>query len=349
MNIYILCTLNSGADFVNLITQKLPIKGIIGLGEREGDDSISGYLYMKPMAMALGMEFISIDSYGFTTAADRKRIEELDIDLLLVCAWQRLVPEWLITKSYFGVIGYHGSAGGISLGRGRSPQNWALISGAKSFFLSMFFIDAGIDSGHVISTREFFYSKEDDIVSSQFKAMLTSVDMTIDAYEKGLFLTREANAQENSASYLPMRAPEDGAIDWRRSSEKISHFVRALTNPYPCAYCDIPEGRLKIIQCRSIKIESSFIMGIPGRILLLQADGGIVVETGDGLLLVDAFEWMGLSELADHIASGYVLPSANYLDQIVKIIERHKIRYPELPISPLISGELEIAIGTSAA
>ena len=59
--------------------------------------------------------------------------------------------------SGLGVLGGHGSPDGISGGRGRLPQNWALILGAKRFDLALFKITPGIDDGPIIAKRSFFY------------------------------------------------------------------------------------------------------------------------------------------------------------------------------------------------
>ena len=84
-------------------------------------------------------------------------------------------------------MGAHGSPLGITKGRGRSPQNWALILGLSTFYISIFKIDPGIDSGQIIETRSFTYSDFDDIKTSYYKVCLLTADMIINNLKSPFF------------------------------------------------------------------------------------------------------------------------------------------------------------------
>ncbi|MBU1964986.1 MAG: formyltransferase, partial [Proteobacteria bacterium] len=43
-------------------------------------------------------------------------------------------------------------------------------------------------------------------------------------------------------SYFGGRRPEDGRIDWRWSAARIYNLIRAVTDPYPGAYCRLADG-----------------------------------------------------------------------------------------------------------
>lgn len=129
----------------------------------------------------------------------------LPIDLLIVCGWQRLVPPWLIEHAPARVVGSHGSALGIAGGRGRSPQNWALIAGERQFQLSIFFIEPGIDSGPVIDTRTFSYDDLDDIVSSYLKLAIGTAEMLIGAFESDALKAGKGVPQSVGAGALLAR------------------------------------------------------------------------------------------------------------------------------------------------
>jgi UDP-4-amino-4-deoxy-L-arabinose formyltransferase/UDP-glucuronic acid dehydrogenase (UDP-4-keto-hexauronic acid decarboxylating) len=330
MRIYALGTVESGHDLLELLRGRVSLAGIIGLGERRACDGISGYIHMRPLAERLGVDFVSVDSYALSGAEDRKKLEALDIDVLLVVGWQRLVPQWLIDRCRFGAIGAHGSPNGISGGRGRSPQNWSLILGAKTFSISIFFIDAGIDSGRVIDTRAFPYEDGDDIASSYAKVMLLTADMIANAFAGGAITAGRATPQTGDAFYLPQRLPEDGGIDWRRSARDVCRFVAALTRPYPGAFTDLRGTRITVWRARPLDIGRP-AAGRPGQILLNSAGGRIIVVAGDGLVLIDDFETEPGPAPAP--GAGEVFASADFQAQMTAIIDRHRLRYPGHPLS----------------
>ncbi len=48
-------------------------------------------------------------------------------------------------------------------------------------------------------------------------------------------------------SYFGGRRPEDGRIDWRWPAERIYNMIRAVTEPYPGAFCLLPDGTKLIL------------------------------------------------------------------------------------------------------
>ncbi len=121
--------------------------------DKKHADFIAEYYDYEQFCISQKIEYVTVDTYTLKSESDKKKLLGLDIDIIITSAWQRLIPEWLIDHCNIGAIGVHGSAVGISGGRGRSPQNWALIFGENKFFLSIFWIDTNIDNGEIIDTK----------------------------------------------------------------------------------------------------------------------------------------------------------------------------------------------------
>lgn len=331
-SVYALCTVGWGLEVIEQIGDRIPIKGIAGLSERDRDDAISGYRYIEPFCQARGYEYVPVQSYTMGEAGDRDRLLALDLDVLLVLGWQRLIPPWLIEHAKIGAIGVHGSVHGITGGRGRSPQNWALLLGADRFEVSIFFIDPGVDSGDVIATRDFALTPHDDIRTSYHKVGWATVDMLVDAWRNGAIAGRRATPQQEGAKYLPQRRPEDGEIDWTRTTRQIYDFVRALTDPYPGAFSMLDGAKLVVWRARPFMTTDSPDGHEPGELVSIFADGSFLVRTGDGLLLIE-----DSVVVPDHgnpsLRKGAILPSASFSEQIRTIATRHRQRYPELEIA----------------
>src|SRR5205823_10653432 len=91
------------------------------------------------------------------------------------------------------------------------------------------------------------------------------------------------------AYYLPRRVPEDGRIDWRRSTRDVHAFVRALSRPYPGAFSALGSEQIIIWRARPFRWHRDPEKSA-GTVLAAFDDGSFVVATGDGALLVDSSE-----------------------------------------------------------
>lgn len=331
MKTWLLNTLDIGLDLLDFLRQEIPVQGVIGLTERAPGDAISDYLHMEAPCAARGLSFVPVEDYSLQSPADRQRLSGLEIDVLVVSGWQRLLPPWLLDQATLCAIGAHGSPFGITQGRGRSPQNWALIMGAREFSISIQRLEAGVDSGDVIDTMTFSYDQLDDIRSSYYKVSWCVAQMLTKGLRDGAIADGRFTPQEHEgAHYLPQRLPEDGAIDWCRSSGEVHDFIRALTRPYPGAFCDLGNGaRLKVWRATPLSLPE-FPGATPGKIVRIYPCGDLLVATGSGCLLVRDYEVSGPHALAE----GQQLPSVDFRRQMAAIITRHRARFPEQPIAP---------------
>jgi len=327
MNVYFLSTTQTGIDLIELVRHHIPIRGIIGLSQREKTDTISGYSFLEQYCINNAYEFHQVSTYDLSGVEDRKTIMALSIDVLIVSGWQRLIPSWLIEHCRVGAFGNHGSHSGITSGRGRSPENWALILGKEDFSISLFKINQKIDEGNVIQTRNYKLSEWDDVFSARYKGIWLVGQMLISAYKDGSLFS-SGISQMGTPSYLPKRIPQDGEIDWRRSAIEIYNFVRALSHPYPGAFSILPDGLIKI--WRSIPLENldGFENYRPGEIIrVFSEENKILIKTGLGALLVTEYETVSNGE-SSFIASGVILPSTSFREQLADVIQRHLQKYP---------------------
>jgi methionyl-tRNA formyltransferase len=333
MNVYALTSLEIGRNTVKSILRHFPIKGLIGLSDRKKSDSISGFSYQKPFCDESNIDFIEVDSYALKNSKDQKKLLSLEIDVLIVCGWQRLIPNWLIEHCTIAAVGMHGSPFGITKGRGRSPHNWSLILGEKSFEISIFKIDDGVDSGNVLDHRTFFYSPYDDINTYHYKTSLLVSEMVVN------FLKNPRKAVKNSApqklqeaEYFPKRAPEDGYIDWNRSPKELRCFISALTKPYPGARTILKNGEEITIWSVSpfeVNITNTFQ---PGEIVTIFSQKDLLVKVKDGFVLVTDHS-CNLNSAPPDVKEGDIFQSVNFKEQMRSLCKRHEDKFSNLKIS----------------
>ena len=334
MNIWILNTLGTGQDLINLLKHRIRISGVIGLSDRTPTDSISDFVYLKDFCKDQGLPFVEVDSYGLSKESDKEKLLKLNIDVLVVSGWQRLIPNWLIDHTKVAAIGAHGSPMGITAGRGRSPQNWALMLGLTEFHLSIFKVAAGADNGLVIDTRTFNYSPYDDIKTSYYKVTLLCSEMISELVNSGRLLKQSFQVQDESqAAYFPQRLPEDGYLDWELSSEEVGRFVRSLTRPYPGARTRFLNEDLVVWSGMPFSIPTSQ-KHKPGTVFSIFRTGDLIVSTGDGFYLITDYE-------SKHsVKVGSVFESHPFKQQLEKIVKRHLDKFPEHPVTYAITKKI---------
>ena len=334
MNIYILNATINGKLLSEILCRKLPIKGMITLNEN-GSNMTPEYYDYADFCKERGIECIKLNSYNISNPEDRHKLEDISIDLIIVASWQRLTPSWLIRKCNIGIIGAHGSHEGITKGRGRSPQNWALMMGKTNFSISIFWIEEGIDNGRIIDTRDFEYLPTDNIMVSYVKINLYKADMILKNIENGRIKRKEGTVQNEEGFYLPQRKREDGMIDWNRNAIDINNMVRALTKPYPGAFTCHKGTEFFIWSSSPVVIDVSYFYDKMenGTVISILGES-VLIKCGENLLLVNSCTNF------DKLCEGMVLESADYKKQMQRIIDRHREQY-DTPLSRLVLDEVE--------
>tara|TARA_B100001250_G_scaffold213427_1_gene183060 strand:- start:14087 stop:15100 length:1014 start_codon:yes stop_codon:yes gene_type:complete len=321
--IYVLCTLEHGLSIVDSIKDSVPIAGIIGLSNRDSTDQVSGYKFVKSYCDKNSFEFIEVETYNLSSDKDKSKILSYEIDIILVCGWQRLVPNWLINHVKCNVIGAHGSPYGINGGRGRSPLNWALILGKLDFHLSIFSIDSGVDSGKIIGTSGFEISELDNITTCRKKANAEISRLIIKNFSSRKIFGKDFKSQEGEVKYLPQRIPKDGQIDWNLNSSQLYNFIRAQSKPFPGAFTTHNGKIVKIWTSKKIKTNVSKDYN-NGEIIKIVNDKSFHVKCYDGVILVDNFS----NDDKIMLEEGMIFESSNFKEQMGTIIERHYSKYP---------------------
>jgi UDP-4-amino-4-deoxy-L-arabinose formyltransferase/UDP-glucuronic acid dehydrogenase (UDP-4-keto-hexauronic acid decarboxylating) len=331
--ILVLCTVSTGLDAVaEVLRNDLAIEAIVGVHPAQADSTvISGYVDISAFAEKWKVKLLYVNRYDLKNEQDKELLSSESFDLIWVSGWQRLIPEWLISLAPLGALGGHGSPDGIKGGRGRSPQNWAIMLGCRRFDLALFRITPGVDDGPVVAQRSFYYNETDDISVSYKKAALCSGEMMLEVLRNPA-LIHQAIPQAGEDFYYPQRKPEDGYVDWNLSCREIWAHCRALTRPYPGLRTVTSDGHeVTIWQC--IPFDDQ-VQNTPGTISFIFEDKCFLVQTRDGRLLVNDYE----SQRKDSslkIKDSFV--SRDYNETMTRIIKRHREKMPNYRLAMRVS------------
>lgn len=253
---------------------------------------IAGYKGLFSVAEKYGISVFAAESYGLCDERTKTFFSENSFDIGVVVGWQRLIPKQVLDAFRFGVFGFHGNAGYLPFGRGRSPLNWSMVLGDTRFHLNLFQYDEKADSPNVFATELFSINAHDDIRTAQYKNMICTnrlIRRLLTAYLRGEEIVIHRDSKDFD-SWFDKRTAADGRIDWHGRTREIYNLIRGVAAPFPGAFCYTGEGdRVTVWQAQPFDEIIDFSAYAPGEIAFV-FDGRPVVRTVDGSLLINRYE-----------------------------------------------------------
>lgn len=201
---------------------------------------------------------------------------------VLVVGWYWLLPPRLLSMVQGGFLGIHASL--LPKYRGNAPLVWAVLRGETKTGVTLFYFDEGMDSGDIVGQFEIPIEACDTISDVLVKAENASAQL-VERFALGLLegIAPRLEQDHSRASYVSLRRPEDGWIDWKQPASDIYNFIRAQTHPYPGAFTWLPDGRVLRIWSGSIFPFPYY--GIAGLVGNKYKDG-VIVSCGEGAVII---------------------------------------------------------------
>jgi methionyl-tRNA formyltransferase len=225
-----------------------------------------------------------IPSYKFKNINEEeniRKIKEYQPDYVFVIGLSQIISEELISIPTKGCIGAHPSL--LPIGRGRASIPWAILNDQQETGMSIFYIDKGVDSGHIIS-QSIVPIESRENAQSLYRKLISSLREQIKRISPNIKNGTLDGVPQNDliATYTAKRTLEDGLINWMESNERIDRLIRATSKPYPGAYTYYKDKEL-IIWSSNLINHNKYI-GTPGQIVKINKNKSVLVSTGNGLL-----------------------------------------------------------------
>jgi methionyl-tRNA formyltransferase len=224
---------------------------------------------------------------------DYEQIRKLSPDCMLVCGWRTIIDPAINDSLKYGMFAAHDSL--LPRYRGFAPTNWAMINGEKTTGVTLFRINDGeVDSGEVFGQKELKIMDSDFAYDMVIKVTHATVELFLEFLENMEHNRLKGYKQDEAlASYTCKRTPNDGRINWNKSSWEIYNLIRALTYPFPGSFCEYDGEQFTITKARlGEKNHLNFIGVIPGRVLSLSKNG-VEVMCSSGTLFLEEWELRG--------------------------------------------------------
>ena len=229
---------------------------------------------VKELALAHGLAVVQPEKIKNNLEL-RARLEAIQPDAIIVVAYGRIIPDWMLHLPRWGNINCHASL--LPKYRGAAPIQWAVANGERVTGATTMRIDQGLDTGDMLLQREMPIAP--DQTAEQLFPLLASAGAelmleTLAGLEAG---TIQPTPQDHSAATLaPILQREDALVDFARPAISIYNRWRGF-QPWPGAYTFFREKKLTLH--RLAPAESQSLLS-PGELLLL--NGRLYVGAGQG-------------------------------------------------------------------
>jgi methionyl-tRNA formyltransferase len=209
-------------------------------------------------------------------------LRQLAPELIVVVAFGQILPQAILDLPRYGCLNVHTSL--LPRHRGAAPIQWAILEGDAETGVTIMKMDAGLDTGPVITTARTPITPEDTSATLHDRLAGLGAELlvkTIPEYVVGKIIPEPQLA--DGATYARKITKEDGRIDWAQPAGSIHNRVRAFV-PWPGAYTWRSAGGVRSL----LKIWKSHpieVSGGPGEVVSPQADE-LIVACGTGALRI---------------------------------------------------------------
>jgi methionyl-tRNA formyltransferase len=196
------------------------------------------------------------------------------VDLGVVAAYGKLIPESLLVLPRLGMINVHASL--LPKYRGAAPVHRAVINGEPETGVTIMRVEQMLDAGPMLAkeVRPIGPNDTSDAVERDLAQMGASLlANVVDQLAAG---TAQEEPQDPSHSTHAARlTKKEGLIDWSLSASDIHNRVRGLY-PWPHAYTFLGPTRLIVLKTR---VDPEATGAAPGTVLDISPDA-VHVATG---------------------------------------------------------------------
>jgi len=234
---------------------------------------------VKEAAEELGLPVVQPERLRVPEEIDRMRSFEPAV--LILAAYGRILPARILDVPPHGGLNVHPSL--LPKHRGPSPVATAILEGDEVTGVSIFSMDAGMDSGPVLARREIAIGPGETSETLTDRLAENGADLLMEVIGPWVGGSLAAEAQDASgATTTRLLSREDAAIDFSQPADALANRVRAL-DPWPGTATTLDGQRFNIRAAHASDAETP--PGALGEVVSLVA-GAIGMVVGDGTVLV---------------------------------------------------------------
>lgn len=232
---------------------------------------------VKQAAVAAGIAVMQPEKIR-ANAELQQRLEEIQPDAIIVVAYGRIIPRWMLDLPRHGNINLHGSL--LPKYRGAAPIQWAVANGERMTGVTTMLLEEGLDTGAMLlqcelpigpaDTAEMLFSRLAELGAPLMVETLTGL-------AAGTITPQKQNDAE--ATLAPLLTRDEGRVDTTRTAQSIYDRWRGF-QPWPGAWTTVQGKKLTL---HRMELATDTITHTPGvfhvrgeRLFFAAADGRVL-------------------------------------------------------------------------
>ena len=235
---------------------------------------------VKQLALEHGLDVLQPERLKRNEAL-RAALEAIRPDAILVVAYGRIIPDWMLALPRFGNLNLHGSL--LPKYRGAAPVQWAVANGETETGITTMRLDAGLDTGDMLLRKQVPVGPD----TTATELLLTLAELgaalvleTLEGLQRGtLPPTPQAHGE---ATLAPILTRDDGRIDFDQSmAQQIYDRWRGFY-PWPGAWSTF-RGKRFLVHALGPQPAGGVAVLNPGSLAI--KDGQLLVGAAQGTSL----------------------------------------------------------------
>jgi methionyl-tRNA formyltransferase len=280
------------------LAQSLPVVGVVTQPDRPaGRGQALTPPPVKVLAEELGIAVIQPRRLREPEAM--QQLADWKPELIVVTAFGQILRPEVLDLPRYGCINVHASL--LPRWRGAAPIQAAILHGDETSGVTIMRMDAGIDTGPILSQKSTPILPDDTSLSLGERLAELGAELlaqTLVGYLNGeIKPVPQEEASDQPPTYAPMLKKENGLLDFMQPAAVLERGVRAFT-PWPGAFTFWQGLALKIIKAHAASTANT-PEGTPGEPVVFQ--GLPAMTTSQGLLIFDELQPAGKKPMAGEV------------------------------------------------
>lgn len=231
--------------------------------------------------------------------AEQAAFAALGAEAAVVAAYGLILPEPVLAAPVRGCINIHASL--LPRWRGAAPIHRAILAGDAETGISIMAMEAGLDTGPVLSRAVVRIGPEDTAGSLHDRlAALGATEIVETLAAVGTLVPVPQPAAD--VTYAAKIDKAEARLDWTQPAVAVDRLIRGLS-PFPGAWCLAGGERLKLLGSR-LAAEAG-ALAAPGTRL----EGGLTIACGAGAVTITLAQRQGRRPMTtEELLRGFDLP-----------------------------------------
>lgn len=181
---------------------------------------------------------------------DFEKLKNLDIDLIVTCAYGQIIPKEVLDMPKYGCINVHASI--LPKYRGSAPIQWCLFNNDDVTGITIMYMDEGMDTGDIIKIKEIPILDSDNVGTLHDKLSKLGCNLLLEVLPTIFNKTNDRIKQGNNYTMAPMIKRGDERLDFNEEGKKTIGKIKGL-NPWPLANIIINNQEIKVLEAEFVQ------------------------------------------------------------------------------------------------